>query len=358
MMIWNNVSLLTGSCIVALSCFIVFKTKKLHINYTNNSFDSPQRIHDREIPRIGGLCLVLGMLAQNLFISYDNSNLFFQIFLCTIPAFFSGFLEDVTNKIDPFLRLFACLLTSILFVLLTQTYITTVGMPYVDHYLTLHYIAFLITVLSIVTLTQSINIIDGLNGLAIGTSIIILASILIISKNCGDIVLTQYSILTLGLIIPLFIFNFPNAKIFLGDGGAYFLGTILACYVILLSERNDAVSPFCILLIIIFPVYELIRSLIRRIFNKDNSPFSPDSKHFHSLIFKYLKNFSSFNHEVFNPIATIITLILPFSTCILAISLYKNQVLLIYIIIIYIIFVELMFIMINFLLSKKIEDKA
>ena len=110
--------------------------------------------------------------------------------------------------------------------------------------------------------------------------------------------------------------------------------------------------------IIIFPIYELFRSMLRRIFDKNKNPFQPDSKHFHSLIFKLIKRYSCIEPKFINPISSILVLCLPLTSCLLAINFYDDQPKLIYIILFYIIILEIMFLLINFFLSRTLESKT
>ncbi len=358
MQLLNDLSILFGSLTVAITCILILTTKKYHINYTSNSLPGPQKIHNDRTPRIGGFCLLLGMLAQFFYVKNTDTSLFLLFIICSLPAFLSGFIEDLTNKIKPQLRLCACFITSFLIIFLTDTHIRSIGFILIDHYLSIDYIAFTITVLSIVALTQAVNIIDGLNGLSLGTSLLILFAIYSIANLTNDQLIVNQSLLLIFLVLVLLLFNFPNAKIFLGDGGAYLIGSFLSCYVILLSQRSDVISPFASLLIIIFPIYELFRSMLRRIFDKNKNPFQPDSKHFHSLIFKLIKRYSSMKPKFINPVSSILVLCLPLTSCLLAIKFYDDQLKLIYTILFYIIIIEIMFLLINFFLSRNLESKT
>tara|TARA_B110000438_G_C15448913_1_gene493747 strand:- start:200 stop:664 length:465 start_codon:yes stop_codon:yes gene_type:complete len=84
------------------------------------------------------------------------------------------------------------------------------------------------------------------------------------------------------------IFNFPKAKIFLGDSGSYLIGTFIALCTIETSIANPEISPFyfCILLFYLF--FEVFFSFFRKIFVQKRSPVKPDDKHLHMLIYKMI----------------------------------------------------------------------
>jgi UDP-N-acetylmuramyl pentapeptide phosphotransferase/UDP-N-acetylglucosamine-1-phosphate transferase len=87
-------------------------------------------------------------------------------------------------------------------------------------------------------------------------------------------------------VLGFFIWNFPAGLIFLGDGGAYFLGFYVAEVAILLLHRNPGVSPLFPLLVVIYPAFETVFSIYRRKFLRAMPPSVPDGIHLHSLIYR------------------------------------------------------------------------
>ena len=115
--------------------------------------------------------------------------------------------------------------------------------------------------------------------------------------------------------VGFFILNFPKGKIFLGDGGAYLLGFIVAILGIFLASKYEDVSPWYIIAIFIYPVWEVIFSIIRKSYI-GLSPFSPDSYHLHMLIYRQVtKN---------NPFTTLFILVSTFPFMVLS-TLFHNQ---------------------------------
>jgi len=93
------------------------------------------------------------------------------------------------------------------------------------------------------------NLIDGLNGLAMGVCMLIAGRLAFLANALGDTVILNISILLMCSIMGLFVFNFPFGKIFLGDAGAYTLGHVLIWLSILHVALNPEISPDAILLI-------------------------------------------------------------------------------------------------------------
>ena len=132
------------------------------------------------------------------------------------------------------------------------------------------------------------NLIDGYNGLLGFHSLIILLNLFLI--NYLNEINNLSNLLFFGIIILIIFlkYNFPKAKVFLGDGGSYFLGAFIAISVVKTSILNPSVSPFyfCILLFYLF--FEVFFSFFRKIIKEKKSPLRPDDKHLHMLLYKLL----------------------------------------------------------------------
>ena len=167
------------------------------------------------------------------------------------------------------------------------------------------------------------NIIDVLNCLSIGTCIAIAASVGFISSTVDDQELLIVSILFIFVLVGVGLFNFPNGKIFVGDGGAYFMGTFVSFLLIMLPYRNQEISSFVCLLMAFFPSYELVRSAIRRMSNIEEKAFEPDQKHLHSYVYKFL-NF----HKIYknpNARASVIILFFPIFTSVWSVFSFNSK---------------------------------
>ena len=142
------------------------------------------------------------------------------------------------------------------------------------------------TTFALVGVSNAINIIDGFNGLASGVCLLILSGILYVAYDVKDVEIFYCALVLFFGILGFFVCNFPLGKIFLGDGGAYFLGFILGMLLVLLTQRHtESVSAFFGLSIMIYPVWEVVFSIWRRKRLRRNAT-SPDDLHLHTLIFK------------------------------------------------------------------------
>ena len=124
--------------------------------------------------------------------------------------------------------------------------------------------------------------------MASGVAMLILFFLGLAFYNCGDFQFYSYCLLLISSILGFFILNFPKGKIFLGDGGAYFLGFTIAVFSIFLINLHPEISPWFPFTLGIYPVWEVIFSIIRRKWIKGYQPTQADKFHLHSLIYKRL----------------------------------------------------------------------
>jgi UDP-N-acetylmuramyl pentapeptide phosphotransferase/UDP-N-acetylglucosamine-1-phosphate transferase len=160
---------------------------------------------------------------------------------------------------------------------------------FLDNLINSHkFISILFVCLCLVFISNGCNFIDGFNGLLLIHIIIILTVLYFInySNNINDLLKYLITFLILILISVLF-YNFPKAKIFLGDSGAYFLGTITSLIIIEINNLNQQISPFFFACLLFYVFFEVIFSFFRKLFF-NFSPFKPDKKHLHMLFFRWI----------------------------------------------------------------------
>ncbi len=232
-------------------------------------------IHTGTVPRIGGLSIFLSVFFISI-ICYP------QLWKFLFPGtliFLIGFIEDVKKNIHPKLRLGATILASVLAVVLLDVKVHDIGFMQLPNI-----VSILLTIIAITGYTNAINIIDGLNGLAAGISAAFLLFLGVTFYEYGYTDLSFLCFSVIAGIIGFLLFNFPYGKIFLGDGGAYFLGFLCAVLSIKLINLVSGISPWFPFILGVYPVWEVLFSAYRRI-KKGKHPFYPDKLHLHTLVF-------------------------------------------------------------------------
>ena len=273
------ITLLIYSFLISLLTLIViiYVSHKYNLFIDDATHDKPQNYHTDSTPRSGGIGIILGTLPILFFpIGY-------KFVLPLILAFFSGIFEDLHSSLSPKVRLFLQFLAALSAIWLTDSVVTYLGlgisMPY--------WLGILFSAFAIIGMMNAVNIIDGFNGLASGVILLILLSFAITSYQQNNMEMLIIILSTAGATLGFFVLNFPKGKIFLGDGGAYLLGFIVALIGIFLASKYESVSPWHIFAVFIYPVWEVLFSIMRKLYI-GLSPMQPDSYHFHMLVYRQI----------------------------------------------------------------------
>lgn len=248
-----------------------------------DSTDGVQKFHTAPTPRIGGVPIVLGLIVAWSKAPEDVKHLITPILLAGLPAFLFGVAEDITKRVGVLYRLLATMASGLLAWWLTDYSLTRVDAWGVDWLLHFTLVSALFTAFAVGGVANAINIIDGFNGLASTTSTLAFLGYAMIAWQVGDHTLAGVSLVLGACVWGFFWVNWPFGKIFLGDGGSYFIGFALAWVAVMLVERHPNVSAFAVLLVCVHPVTEVLFSIYRRRMKKINAGHA-DRMHFHSLV--------------------------------------------------------------------------
>lgn len=264
-------------------CVLLLLTKRWHGDITMDHTKGVQKFHTVPTPRIGGIPIVLGLTVACGKAPQDIHHMLAAILFAGMPAFLFGVLEDITKRVSVLQRLLATMASGLLAWWVTDYSLTRVDVWGVDWLLQFTLVSALFTAFAVGGVANSINIIDGFNGLAGTASVLAFVGFAMISWLVGDFQLVGVALVLAGCVWGFFWVNWPFGKIFLGDGGSYFIGFALAWVAIILIERNPGVSAFAALLVCVHPVTEVLFSVYRRKIKKV-SPGHADRLHFHSLV--------------------------------------------------------------------------
>lgn len=267
------------------ACVLLVLTKSWHGHLTLDGTDGVQKFHTAPTPRIGGVGLLLGLCAAWYALpKYDKVDaLLGPMLLASLPAFLFGAAEDLTKRVGVRERLLATMASGVLAWWITDISITRVNVWGLDALLVWLPLSVTFTAFAVGGVANSVNIIDGFNGLASGTLIICYGALGLIAHQAGDEDLSKLCLVLASVTAGFLLVNFPFGKIFLGDGGAYLMGFLLAWVAVLLLGRNPEVSAWAPLLACGYPILEVLFSIWRRIY-RELHPGHPDRLHLHSLV--------------------------------------------------------------------------
>jgi UDP-N-acetylmuramyl pentapeptide phosphotransferase/UDP-N-acetylglucosamine-1-phosphate transferase len=271
-----------GFTVTFLLCVAVVLTQRWHGKVTMDFTDGIQKFHTSPTPRIGGLPIVMGVLIALLKAPQEVQSILSPLLIASMLAFLFGLAEDMTSRVGVLPRLLATMASGILAWWLTDYSLSRVDVWGVDLLLQYTLVSVFFTAFAVGGVANAINIVDGFNGLASTTSALAFFSYAMLAFQVSDHALVAVAMILAACVWGFFWVNWPFGKIFLGDGGAYFIGFALAWLAVLLLERNPSVSAFAALVVCVHPVTEVLFSVYRRKMRKAH-PGMPDRLHFHSL---------------------------------------------------------------------------
>jgi len=279
-------------CIVAFTVGgLIVASERWHGAFTGDSdMSKPQASHSRAAPRVGGLAVVAGSLAGLLVLGPSNMTLTWLwpvLFIAAMPVFVAGLLEDITKEVGAGKRLMAAFVSAAIAWWLLGG-VSRVGFTGIDWLLQFWPISLIVTVVAVGGCTHALNIVDGMNGLAGMVATLMALSIGLVALQVQDIPIFLIAAALASATLGFLVWNFPFGRVFLGDGGAYFLGFMLAELAVQLVVRNPGVSPFYALAAVFYPVFETLFSIWRRRFKRGTPVDQPDALHLHQLVFRRL----------------------------------------------------------------------
>ncbi len=284
----------------ALTLLVVRSAGRLARLAGDHDLSGPQKFHVRSVPRIGGLgifggvAVVVPLLAQREPSWTWSSAL---LLVSALPALVAGLAEDFTKTQSPRRRLLFTAVAAALAIWLVDATIVRTDIPGLDWIVAYPLGAALVTVFVVTGVANAVNIIDGFNGLASMCAVLMLGGLGYVAFDVGDPLIGLLALVGVAAVLGFFVWNFPAGLVFLGDGGAYFLGFYVAELAILLLHRNPGVSPMFPLLLCIYPVFETLFSIYRKKWLRGMSPGVPDGVHLHMLVFKRLMRWAVGNRD-------------------------------------------------------------
>lgn len=238
---------------------------------------SERKVHERPIPRIGGLAMVAGALAP--VVLWLEPVAYFDGYLWGVGAILAFGLWDDRRNLHYGLK-FAGQLIAVLFVVfhggLLIRYVPLMGIEPIPYWP-----AVALTIFALLGVTNAINLADGLDGLAGGITLLSLGMLALLAYLSADLQLVLVAMAVMGGIVGFLRFNTHPAQVFMGDAGSQFLGFSAGVLVIVLTQKtNPVLSPSMALLLLGLPLLDTLIVMTQRLMNR-RSPFKPDRRHIH-----------------------------------------------------------------------------
>ena len=242
-----------------------------------------RRMHKKPTPRIGGLASIFGFTVATLCFAQPSRQLYGTLAGAAIIAVM-GVIDDCKNlpaKLKFVIQIIAALVVVFAGDIKIDVFTNPNFLSDNPYWVLPEWLSVTLTVIWIVFITNAVNFIDGLDGLAAGVSAIMSISLVFISIRVGEYSIAILGIALMGSCFGFLPFNFNPAKIFMGDTGSTFLGFMLATLSIQGVFKSYAVISFAVpLLILGLPLFDALFAMIRRIL-RGQSPMTADRGHLH-----------------------------------------------------------------------------
>jgi UDP-GlcNAc:undecaprenyl-phosphate GlcNAc-1-phosphate transferase len=288
-MIWTLLLLflIAGTITSWCSIFYLINSKWSSIFHAE---DQPHHTHTEQISRVGGVGIIIGFFVSYvlffiLFDSKDNRSLMhFSIFFGAFACFALGLIDDL-RPIDAKLKFIIQILIAI-FAHQSGLKIDHVILPFVEWDLDLQNFSLILTVIWFVSIMNLINLIDGLDGLAGGIGFMLMILLVILSVEKGIGIPTFLSIGMAGAILGFLVHNFPPARVYMGDSGAYTIGFVIAALSLMNFQKGAVVAALLgPMMALALPIIDVTFAIVRR--GIQGLPlFRPDKEHIHHQLMR------------------------------------------------------------------------
>ena len=264
-----------------ISIFLINLTISRYQIILSNSGLKHQSFVNKSVPLTGGFFFLL----PSLYLFLPDYFFFSCIF---IALFILGLLSDLNILNSPKKRfLLQCILV-LFFSFVSKLEVTPTKIVFLDNFIDNNFWGYIFTSFCLMILINGSNFIDGLNGLLLGYfSLIILLIFKLDLLSSLNFIEERQTYFILVIIFILFL-NFFN-KLFLGDSGAYSLSFLIGFLLIKIYNFNQDISPYFIILLLWYPCFENLFSILRKIYYKKNNPLEPDTEHLHQKLFVFCK---------------------------------------------------------------------
>lgn len=290
---------------------VLVLTKSKHLKFTGAEDDTSavQASHTVPTPRIGGVAIMAGMVVGALVSLLQGNSLYLVLLLTGVPMFLTGLGEDLFRHVSTKIRYLSTVVSAAIAVWATGIWITTADSYGLEWAFALPPLAILITLFVVASYCHAFNLIDGLNGLASGTGILIAVGLAGIAVQAEQQEIVAMCMITAVSIAGFFIFNFPFGRIFLGDGGAYIIGYMLTWIGLVILHLEPATSTWALFLVFFWPLADTLFAIYRRV-SRGVSLDTADRLHFHQVVLRGLEIFflGRNKRSTANPLATSVLL--------------------------------------------------
>lgn len=272
--------------ITAVFVSLAFTPLVKSLSFKLGAVDKPEKrkVHKKVMPRMGGFAVFIAfVLTLLLYIPGDEVRTFAGLLSGGLIILLVGLVDDIYN-IRPLYKLMGQIAAAFIFILLGNQ-VMYISLPF-EGLVYLGILSIPVTLFWMVAISNAVNLIDGLDGLAAGVTAIALLIFTLVAFETGQPVVALFTVALLGGILGFFPYNFYPARIFLGDCGSMFLGFTIAGISVMGLLKSVTVFTFIIpVLILGVPIFDTCFAIIRR-YRSHRPIFQADGDHLHHRLLK------------------------------------------------------------------------
>lgn len=263
---------------ILTSLLLAYPIKYIAKKFNVMDVPSQRKIQKKPVPLLGGLAIAIGTFFGLYYLRPDYA-LFNAYIIGAIIILITGILDDKIS-LKPLVKL-CCQFFAIFTIVLAGVIIEKITLPFFGIIELSTTLSIAVTFLWMFGITNAINLIDGLDGLASGTSAIAILSVFIMALMDGQLFVASLCIVLIGSNIGFLFHNFYPASIYMGDTGSLFLGYSIGFISILGLFKKVTLFSFIVPIILLaFPIFDTLFAIIRRLLNGEKI-MKPDKKHIH-----------------------------------------------------------------------------
>ncbi|WP_085506209.1 glycosyltransferase family 4 protein [Thalassobacillus devorans] len=260
------------------SFLLTFPVRKLAQKLKVMDYPELRKIHTTVTPRMGGLAIFAGAVAGLVYFQPTN-DFFWPISIGAAIVTLTGLLDD-RYQLRPLVKLTGQIIAAVILIS-SGLVMENLTIPLIGQIPLNHFVGVILTFFWIIGVTNAINLIDGLDGLATGVTTIALTSITVMAFIDNHAAAVMFCVVLIGSNLGFLPHNFYPAKIYMGDTGSLFLGYSVAVISVVGLMKSITFFSFIIpILVLAIPIFDTMFSILRRLRNKQNI-MSPDSQHIH-----------------------------------------------------------------------------